>query len=208
METSMGHFTAGGGTSSSSGGMEPSVSTPERAPLKPKTRLRTKTTVATPNSRRLQKATSAEKALENLPASPRLKQALRKTLSNYQQALAKENSEQRVSLPRPLHFDQYKDMRLPKVQEPVEEGALTSKTAGVLKAKPAAKTGLLKKRPATAHSGKAFGTTAKKAKTLSSGWTVVEVPKKPSGSYKEFFNPEGERFRTKTSAEEAGFVEE
>ena len=76
-------------------------------------------------------------------------------------------------------------------------------------AKPAAKGGLSKKRPASALSGKTFGTAAKKTKTLSSGWQVVQVPRgSRSGRYEEWFSPDGVFFRTKGEAMVAGFVEE
>ena len=97
-----------------------------------------------------------------------------------------------MPLREPLTYNQYEDMKLPEKQSSVEEGILTAKHAG-------AKGNSLqtKKRPAGAVTGVAagsvIGVAAKKLKTLSSGWKVAEVPKKPSGTFKAWYSADGVR---------------
>ena len=49
------------------------------------------------------------------------------------------------------------------------------------------------------------GTAFKKIKTLGSGWKIATVPTKSGGSYKQWFGPDGTRYRTEGEAKDAGY---
>ena len=145
---------------------------------------------------------------------PRFKNAMTKTVKAYKRALRKEGGG--LDLGEDHSFDHYKDMSLPEKGQPlVAPGVLKktlkkpalSKKAGPKAAK---KHQRGKKRKAKAEAEGAPA--SKKALIGKNGWKVMVVVRgegdeNAGAKFKKWQGPDGQKYRTKGEAEEAGYVE-